>query len=164
MSIIRFDNVDVIFTKDPREALKLLDQGMTRNEILKKTGQIVGVEKAHIAGFNYSGAMTNAEGAWSYENLDAWLKSPAGYMKGTSMSFAGIKKDDERANLIMYLHTMADTPVALPTPEAAAAPAAEGAAPAPAEFASAGRPSDEGCCGGVPSADWFSKGWARQNG
>ena len=48
MSIIRFDNVDVIFTKDPREALKLLDQGLTRSEILKKTGQIVGVEKASL--------------------------------------------------------------------------------------------------------------------
>ena len=44
----RFDNVDVIFTKDPREALKLLDQGLTRSEILKKTGQIVGVEKASL--------------------------------------------------------------------------------------------------------------------
>ena len=48
MSIIRFDKVDVIFSKDPREALKLLDQGMSRNEILKKTGQIVGVEKASL--------------------------------------------------------------------------------------------------------------------
>ena len=50
---------------------------------------IVGGPKMHIAGFNYSGAMKAAEGQWSYENLDAWLKSPAGYMKGTSMSFAG---------------------------------------------------------------------------
>ena len=33
MSIIRFEDVDVIFTKDPREALKLLDQGLTRSEI-----------------------------------------------------------------------------------------------------------------------------------
>ena len=48
MSIIKFDNVDVIFAKDPREALKLLDQGMTRDQILKKTGQIVGVEKASL--------------------------------------------------------------------------------------------------------------------
>ena len=48
MSIIRFDNVDVIFAKDPREALGLLDQGMTRDQILKKTGQIVGVEKASL--------------------------------------------------------------------------------------------------------------------
>ena len=50
MSIIRFEDVDVIFSKDPREALKLLDQGMTRNEILKKTGQIVGVEATDPAG------------------------------------------------------------------------------------------------------------------
>lgn len=48
MSIIRFDNVDVIFAKDPRAALGLLDQGLSRNEILKKTGQIVGVEKASL--------------------------------------------------------------------------------------------------------------------
>ena len=48
MSIIKFDNVDVIFSKDPREALKLLDQGMTRDQILKKIGQIVGVEKASL--------------------------------------------------------------------------------------------------------------------
>lgn len=48
MSIIRFDNVDVVFSKDPREALSLLDQGMTRDQILKKTGQIVGVEKASL--------------------------------------------------------------------------------------------------------------------
>jgi glycine betaine/proline transport system ATP-binding protein len=43
MSIIKFDQVDVVFSKDPREALKLLDQGLARPEILKKTGQIVGV-------------------------------------------------------------------------------------------------------------------------
>ena len=48
MSIIRFDNVDVIFAKDPRAALALLDQGMSRDQILKKTGQIVGVEKASL--------------------------------------------------------------------------------------------------------------------
>lgn len=39
MSIIRFEDVDVIFSKDPRAALKLLDEGMTRNEILKKPGK-----------------------------------------------------------------------------------------------------------------------------
>ena len=48
MSIVRFDNVDVIFAKDPRAALGLLDQGMSRDQILKKTGQIVGVEKASL--------------------------------------------------------------------------------------------------------------------
>ncbi|RMV69298.1 Glycine/betaine/L-proline ABC transporter ATP-binding subunit [Pseudomonas caricapapayae] len=48
MSIIKFDKVDVIFAKDPREALKLLDEGLTRDQILKKTGQIVGVENASL--------------------------------------------------------------------------------------------------------------------
>ena len=48
MSMIRFDNVDVIFSKYPKEALALLDQGMTRDQILKKTGLVVGVEKASL--------------------------------------------------------------------------------------------------------------------
>ncbi|NBA94066.1 choline ABC transporter ATP-binding protein [Pseudomonas sp. R5(2019)] len=48
MSIIRFDKVDVIFSKSPREALSLLDQGLTRDQILKKTGLVVGVEKASL--------------------------------------------------------------------------------------------------------------------
>ncbi|MGY4491103.1 choline ABC transporter ATP-binding protein [Pseudomonas sp. TE3610] len=48
MSIIRFDKVDVVFTNKPREALSLLDQGLSRDEILKKTGQVVGVEKASL--------------------------------------------------------------------------------------------------------------------
>ncbi|CAG8869624.1 Vitamin B12 import ATP-binding protein BtuD [Pseudomonas fluorescens] len=48
MSIIRFEDVDVIFSNRPREALSLLDQGMTREQILKKTGLVVGVEKANL--------------------------------------------------------------------------------------------------------------------
>lgn len=48
MSIIRFDDVDVIFSNKPREALSLLDQGKTREEILKQTGLVVGVEKANL--------------------------------------------------------------------------------------------------------------------
>lgn len=45
MSIIRFEDVDVIFSKDPREALKLLDQGMTRDQILKKPGRSSALKK-----------------------------------------------------------------------------------------------------------------------
>ena len=48
MSIIRFEDVDVIFSSKPREALALLDQGQTREEILKQTGLVVGVEKANL--------------------------------------------------------------------------------------------------------------------
>ncbi|MDH0304810.1 MULTISPECIES: choline ABC transporter ATP-binding protein [unclassified Pseudomonas] len=48
MSIIRFEDVDVIFSSKPREALALLDQGQTREQILKQTGLVVGVEKANL--------------------------------------------------------------------------------------------------------------------
>ncbi|QKZ07185.1 MULTISPECIES: choline ABC transporter ATP-binding protein [Pseudomonas] len=48
MSIIRFDQVDVVFSNKPREALSLLDQGLSRDQILKKTGLVVGVEKASL--------------------------------------------------------------------------------------------------------------------
>lgn len=94
---------------------------------------IVGGPKMHMAGFNYSGAMKAAEGQWTYENLDAWLKSPAGYMKGTSMSFAGIKKDADRANVIAYLAANTEGAPPFPAPLAAAAPAEGEAVPAEGE-------------------------------
>lgn len=98
----------------------------------------IGADKARTAGFNYSGALSNAEGAWSYENMDAWLKSPAGYLRGTSMSFAGIKKDTDRANVIAYLAANTVGAPPFPAPLAAAAPAEGAAADAvPADAAAA---------------------------
>ena len=106
----------------------------------------VGAEKAHIAGFNYSGALANAEGSWTYENLDAWLKSPAGYVKGTSMSFAGIKKDADRVNVIAYLAANTEGAPPFPAPMAAAAPAEGEAVPVEGEAvpADAATPPAEG--------------------
>jgi glycine betaine/proline transport system ATP-binding protein len=49
MSLIRFEKVDVVFSKSPREALALLDQGLSRDQILKQTGLVVGVENANLA-------------------------------------------------------------------------------------------------------------------
>ncbi len=93
----------------------------------------VGADKAHIAGFNYSGALSNAEGNWSYENLDAWLKSPAGYLRGTSMSFAGIKRDADRVNVIAYLAANTEGAPPFPEPMAIAAPVEDETLPAEGE-------------------------------
>ena len=103
---------------------------------------IVGAQKAHLAGFNYSGAMNAAEGEWSYENLDAWLKSPAGYMRGTSMSFAGIKRDTDRANVIAYLAANTEGAPAFPAPMEAAAPAEGDAVPSEGEAVPADAPAE----------------------
>lgn len=65
---------------------------------------IVGKAKAASAGFGYSDALlAMASDVWSPENLDAFLLNPKGYAPGTKMSFAGLPKGEERANLIKYL-------------------------------------------------------------
>jgi cytochrome c len=75
----------------------------------------IGGEKQHIPAFNYSGALNNTEGDWSWENMDAWLENPSRYARGTSMGFAGLKRDDERANVLMYMAQY--SPKAPPVPE-----------------------------------------------
>lgn len=63
----------------------------------------MGAAKQSHAGFSYSGALGNTEGDWSWERMDAWLENPSSYARGTSMAFAGLKRDDERANVLAYL-------------------------------------------------------------
>jgi len=82
---------------------------------------VVGAGLGQVAGYAYSKALKAKGGTWDYESLNAWLASPKTFMPGTKMTFAGVKKVEERANLIAYLRGLADTP--LPLPEAAAAPA-----------------------------------------
>jgi cytochrome c len=68
---------------------------------------VVGRAVQSIEGFKYSGALA-ATGAdvWSPENLYAFLENPKAYAGGTSMSFAGLAKPADRANLIAYLDTI----------------------------------------------------------
>ena len=53
-------------------------------------------------------------GNWDYEALNHFLLNPKAYAPGTKMNFAGIKKPEDRANLIAWLRTQADEPVPLP--------------------------------------------------
>jgi cytochrome c len=63
----------------------------------------MGAAKQSRAGFSYSGALASTEGDWSWERMDAWLENPSSYARGTSMAFAGLKRDDERAAMLAYL-------------------------------------------------------------
>ena len=58
---------------------------------------------AHAAGFAYSSALSGHGGVWDYANMDAWLENPRGFASGTKMSFAGLSKPEDRANVIAYL-------------------------------------------------------------
>lgn len=77
---------------------------------------IVGADIASHAGFAYSGALTSMEGSWTYEALDAFIESPRGYAPGTNMSFAGLRGEEDRADLLAYLQTLNANPVAFPAP------------------------------------------------
>jgi cytochrome c len=104
---------------------------------------VMGQKHAHVAGFAYSPEMVAMPGLWDWEAMDKWLAAPKKYVPGTKMSFAGLSKPEDRANLIVYLNAQGSNlplPAApAPAADAAAAPAAEGdaAAAAPAENAAA---------------------------
>jgi cytochrome c len=76
---------------------------------------VVEREKASHGGFNYSGALKSKGGTWTFADLNAFLQSPKGFAPGTSMSFAGLTRDSERADVIAYLQSLSDSPVPLPT-------------------------------------------------
>lgn len=67
---------------------------------------VVDRPKAAVAGFGYSEAILAVKDqAWTPENLNGFLENPKGYMPGTKMSFAGLPKAEDRANLIAWLAT-----------------------------------------------------------
>jgi cytochrome c len=89
----------------------------------------------HAAGYAYSADLVAVGGTWDWAKMNQWLKKPKSLAAGTKMSFAGLSKPEDRANLMAYMNAQGSN-MALPPVEAApAAPAAEGAAPAEAAAA-----------------------------
>jgi cytochrome c len=76
---------------------------------------VVGAPQGKHPGFTYSATFAAMDGSWSYEHLNDWLNNPSTYARGTAMSFAGLRRDADRANVIAYL--------AVNTPDAPAFPA-----------------------------------------
>ncbi len=75
---------------------------------------VVGATPGSHEGFSYSDALAGLKDKpWTYENLWAFLTKPKDYAKGTKMTFAGLPKESDRANILAYLRTLADTPVPL---------------------------------------------------
>jgi cytochrome c len=101
------------------------------NKIGPNLWNIVNRPIASHEGFSYSAAMRDfSEGGavvWDYDHLDHFIAAPKGLVRGTAMSFAGLKSPTDRANLIAYLRTTADAEAPLPEVPA------EGAAATPVE-------------------------------
>jgi cytochrome c len=95
---------------------------------------VIGRPIASVEGFNYSPALKAkaAEGNWDYAHIDAFIHKPMEYAPGTMMAFPGIPDANQRAEVLAWLRTKADSPAPLPE-AAAAAPEAPEAGEQPAE-------------------------------
>jgi cytochrome c len=98
---------------------------------------IIGKPVAATEGFKYSKALKEYGGEWTIERLDAFFTKPKAEVKGTRMSFGGLKKPKDRANLIAFLNANSDAPVSFGEPQAsseATETTQEAAATEPPEF------------------------------
>jgi cytochrome c len=93
-----------------------------RNLVGPNLWGIIGRPRASEAGFNYSAAMKSKGGNWTIEELNQFINNPRGTVPGTNMTFGGIQRPSERADLIAYLNSLSDNPA--PLPKAAEAPGA----------------------------------------
>lgn len=76
---------------------------------------VIGRDVAKHAGFtNYSPALAEKGGKWTWETLATYLNDPRSAIPRNSMSFAGVKDPNDLADLLAYLRTLADSPAALP--------------------------------------------------
>ena len=72
---------------------------------------IVNAPKASIEGYSYSNGLSSIGGSWTIQDLNMWLKSPKKYAPGNKMSFAGLRKTKDRANMVAFLNSISDKPI-----------------------------------------------------
>ena len=71
---------------------------------------VVGRAKASVAGFNYSAAMKKVSGNWTPEDIDHFIRQPKSMVPGTTMTFGGISRASQRADVIAFLNSKSDNP------------------------------------------------------
>ena len=84
------------------------------NKVGPNQWDVVGRKKASHEGFSYSSALQAKGGDWTYEDIDHMIFKPQAYIRGTKMAYAGMPKEQDRADVIAYLRTMNDNPPPLP--------------------------------------------------
>ena len=85
-----------------------------KNNIGPALYNVVGRKVGIVNDYKYSKALTGYGKEWTFEELNGYLIKPAKWIKGTKMAFAGLRKEKDRASVILYLNKNSDNPLMLP--------------------------------------------------
>ena len=85
-----------------------------KNNIGPALYNVVGRQIGAISDYKYSKALSEYGKEWTFEELNGYLIKPAKWIKGTKMAFAGLRKEKDRASVILYLNQNSDNPLPLP--------------------------------------------------
>ena len=85
-----------------------------KNNIGPALYNVVGRDVGAVGDYKYSKALAAYGKAWTFEELNGYLVKPAKWIKGTKMAFAGLRKEKDRASVILYLNQNSDNPLPLP--------------------------------------------------
>ena len=85
-----------------------------KNNIGPALYNVVGRDVGAVGDYKYSKALAAYGKAWTFEELNGYLIKPAKWIKGTKMAFAGLRKEKDRASVILYLNQNSDNPLPLP--------------------------------------------------
>ena len=84
-----------------------------KNKIGPALYSVLGRNVAALDNYKYSKALMDYGKAWTFEEMNGFLKKPQAYIKGTKMAFAGLKNPKERAAVILYMNENTDNPLPL---------------------------------------------------
>ena len=85
-----------------------------KNNIGPALYNVVGRQVGAVSDYKYSKALSEYKKEWNFEELNGYLIKPAKWIKGTKMAFAGLRKEKDRASVILYLNENSDNPLPLP--------------------------------------------------
>jgi cytochrome c len=85
-----------------------------KNMIGPNLWSVIGRTAGSVKDYKYSKAMIAYGKKWSFEEMNAYLIKPQAYIKGTKMAFAGLRKEKDRASVILYMNSKSSNPKPLP--------------------------------------------------
>jgi len=121
-AVEKFDVVAFMSIGDLDHGKKVFKKCAACHSIVKDGGNKIGPALYNVIGravggisdYKYSKTLASYGKAWTFEELNGFLTKPATYLKGTKMSYAGLRKEKDRSSVIMYLNQNGDSPLQLP--------------------------------------------------